>query len=121
MKQQRRTIDKFSVEWATDHGKAAAEGRISASLRYIADQDKITRVDDAVECKWCFYFATSRIGGAAMTTWECGVCSKEQMSGNTNCPTLCDDCGKTWELCTNCGGDLHGRVRRKKPLPGDTP
>ncbi len=43
------------------------------------------------------------IGGCAMTSYNCGICNKSCMNGNTNTPKLCDDCAKVTNRHTYCG------------------
>lgn len=112
MRFHRRILDQWSMEHATDSGITYAELNIARALSYLLDKDKKTRLE-RLECRWCFYWESSRIGGAAMTNWLCGVCAKEQMHGSTAVPRLCNPCGKKHELCVECGGDLHQRRRRK--------
>jgi hypothetical protein len=73
------------------------------------------------ECPCCFYLRSGRVGGAAMTTWFCGVCGKQDMHGSTATPKLCRECSTTHELCRECGGDLAMRSRRKKPWAEPVP
>ena len=56
--------------------------------RVIEDLDRKERLKKQ-ECQVCYY--GSRIGGAAMTTSECGVCGQEMLFGNTNTDILCID------------------------------
>lgn len=82
----------------------------------IAERSRVKR------CRSCFYFRRSRIGGAAMTRWFCGVCGSPQSASSTATDTVCRTCSDAYNLCTQCGGDLEGRERRRKwPEPASAP
>lgn len=117
MKHKNVKLTNSSVEWTTNRNKDSGELRVASSLRYLTDPDKQERLKKAHECKSCFYFKSSRIGGAALTEWNCSVCNLEEMSGSTHCPKICRECSEKYELCCECGGDIHTRVRRKLELP----
>lgn len=117
MEKPLRKLDNFSVQSATDRAKTYSESYIRRSLEFLTDSRKKDRLKKS-ECRWCFYFRSDRLGGAAMTNWYCGVCEKEGLSGSTACPRVCLPCGEAHKLCVECAGDLHMRVMRKfEPSP----
>lgn len=117
MKQIQSKIDHDSVQWATHLSQTHAEETLKKAMQYLQDLDKKKRLESA-HCKHCYYIYNTRIGGAAMTSKACGVCARDMLFGSTATDPLCLDCGKTHELCIQCGGDLHMRVRRKwKDIP----
>jgi len=104
-------LDAVAVQRATETAHYIAEEGIKHALEFMADASKEKRLA-VLECKTCFYFRSSRIGGAAMTTTNCRVCDKDITFGSTNVDCLCMSCGAVQELCVRCGGDLHMRPRR---------
>lgn len=110
-------IDASSVEWATNAAKDAADDYIEKALFYSTDVHKKERLKVS-KCKFCYYFRQGRIGGASVTQQPCGLCNEVQSYGSTATDPLCLKCASTNELCKQCGGDLHMRVRRvfKQPL-----
>ena len=62
-------------------------------------------------CKVCYYTRGSRIGGAAITFRDCGVCGKEQSYGSTTTDALCLECAREQMLCKHCGADINGVPR----------
>jgi hypothetical protein len=112
MTQGKSKIDESSVTWATTFAAEGAERHIRSSLEYMRDERKKER-KVASECKFCFYFRTERIGGAAMTTRDCGICEMPQMYGSTNTDKICKKCATENELCKYCGADVSLRPRRK--------
>lgn len=116
MENKRPPLSNNDIEWNTNRAKDRGEDRCAQALGFLLDSDRKKR-QDRRECKSCFYFSVGRIGGASMTTWWCGVCGEEQMAGSTHCPRVCKDCSAKYELCCECGGDIHIRIRRKAPLP----
>jgi hypothetical protein len=82
-----------------------------------ADQDGTARRAKG-ECAPCFYLRSRRLGGAAMTTWHCGLCATPDTAGSTATPKLCAGCAQTHRLCTWCGGDQETRTSRAEwPTP----
>lgn len=104
-------IDAVSVTRDTDTAKYIAEEGVKHALEFLADARKEKR-QAACECKTCFYFRSGRIGGAAMTSANCGVCNKDMMFGSTNVDKICKGCGAKHQLCVRCGGDALMRPRR---------
>ena len=83
------------------NGKAAAHEKNNKFWfqRYTEKADvakhnkrRVERLENQ-ECPYCYYLS-SKIGGAAMTLWECALCPRSQVNGSTNTPTLCDECAK---------------------------
>lgn len=112
MNREKATIDQRSVEFATDIAIERARDCIAGALGYTTDNNRSAR-RASLECKTCYYIYTSRIGGAAMTTRPCGICSVEQLYSSTNTDKICLNCAKNYSLCKYCGADLELRPRRK--------
>jgi len=116
-----RPLTPSDVRFRTSLARSGAEEAVQAARDFETDARKDRRLK-AVECKHCHYIRSSRIGGAAMTTWFCGLCGKRDLAGSTNTPRVCDDCGRKHSICTHCGGDLTMRNnRRTYPEPTDQP
>ncbi len=108
MKESRKQrIDLFHVN-NTSWGKRE---RLENFKKAIEDTDKEKRLTKC-ECVVCFY-ATSRIGGCAMTSAECANCKKDMMFGSTCVDLLCKECAKKLKLCCFCGSDIEYKNRRK--------
>lgn len=122
MRSPHRRLDAAAIRYATSRAKGYAQELLQAVRDFEADPNRELRLETALECKSCFYLHRSRVGGAAMTYWTCGVCGKEDLHGSTATPRVCISCAKEHQLCRNCGGDLHMRERRRKfPTPVDPP
>lgn len=76
----------------------------------IDDPERTDRLEDQ-QCQVCYY--GSRIGGAAITTTECGICGVEMTFGNTNVDILCERCAREKNVCKHCGADMEYKNRRK--------
>lgn len=92
--------------------KEYAQISIAKAMAYLIDRDKKDRLKKQ-ECAYCFYFCSSRIGGQAMTNWNCKACGRQDMYGNTAVPSICNSCATKHALCTRCAGDVHMRVSRR--------
>jgi hypothetical protein len=109
---QKKNINRSTYEWETETNRdRIAKLRISLA-RYDDDADRAKRLEKC-ECKFCYYYMTSRIGGAACSQRPCGLCKAMIYSGSTNVDVLCHACGKERGMCARCGGDLEMKVRRK--------
>ena len=108
----RRVIDRCSVVRAT----FSAKHRVSEYLRlaelFANDPEQEARREQNL-CVVCHYIK-GRIGGAAMSFTQCGLCDGEMVCGNTCIDVICQDCAKTAMLCKHCGADLNLKDRRKK-------
>lgn len=116
---RRVVLTAYAARWATGSAKRIVNEAISAAERCKKDADREKRLG-ALECPSCFYIRSSRVGGASMTTWYCGVCAEEGLHGSTAVPRVCRRCAEKHSLCVQCGGDLNMRERRRKwpePLP----
>jgi hypothetical protein len=111
MEYKNAKIDAVSVERATDMAKYISESGMQNALRFATDADKKKRIE-AKECKACFYFRSGRVGGAAMTEANCGVCDAAMQFGSTCIDKVCGPCSDRQELCVYCGGDIRMRIRR---------
>lgn len=78
--------------------------------RYLEDPEKKERIKEQ-ECVCCYY--SSKIGGAAMTQTQCGLCEKEMYFGSTCVDALCQECAKNNKLCKHCGADMEYKTRKK--------
>lgn len=111
MEQRKARMDRSSMIWNTEMSKSRVEEVIKQAELLIDDPQRKERKEKQL-CKCCFY-ASARIGGAAMTTRPCMSCEKEQMYGSTATDVLCMVCAKEGELCKQCGADVDLRVRRR--------
>lgn len=119
MREHRRKIDKENVEMASYLGKKYVEATIELARAFLSDWDKAKRRNAGL-CPLCYY-ESSRIGAAAITTAQCGLCDEQLLSGNTNIDVLCQSCALQTGLCKHCGADVNLVNRRKRELPKPTP
>jgi hypothetical protein len=98
-------ITKEAIKYNTQRSKEKAEYYIHKVSLYTIDKDKEQRVKGC-ECRTCYYIYGDRISGQAFTTYECGICHKEDRWSNTNHPEICLNCAKENELCCYCGAKL---------------
>jgi hypothetical protein len=112
MKAPTRRIDRVSIERATHIAKDMTQSYIEKVEALQADVGKKDRQEEC-KCKACFYFHKVRIGGAAMTSINCGICETEMMFGSTAVEPICKCCAKKNELCVQCGGDIDMKNKRK--------
>lgn len=75
-------------------------------IQYYKDQNKKIRRNDEIQCKYCYYINTARIGGSAITTTNCRNCNEEMVFGNTCTDLFCGECGTELNLCSHCGAKL---------------
>jgi hypothetical protein len=110
-------ITQDDIERNTDTAVHYGEGSVLHALEFLRDPRKKER-KAACNCRFCYYLRGTRIGGAAMTTQPCGICSKDVMYGSTCTDKLCKECADEYKLCRYCGGDID-MIRRKnrKELP----
>ena len=113
MKFKMSPVDAKSIKYDTDKSKHYADKSIRQAYDAIHDTKREQRLFDN-QCKFCFYIHPSRIGGAAMTTTECGVCGKEIMFGSTAVDKICPECAREKELCRRCGAEVD--FKTKEPV-----
>lgn len=118
MKLKRRCIDNATITSATEQAKSRVE-YWQRMTRLIADDANRRHRLAAGLCPVCYY-ESSRIGGAAITTSQCGLCDEQLSSGNTNIDVLCQACAGKSGLCKHCGADVNLAHRRKRELPEPT-
>lgn len=106
-----KQIDLCEVLRSTD----LALDRMDRARMLIEDPRESDRLA-AQECRPCFY--SSKAGGAACSSSDCGGCGATVRSGSTNVPRLCKDCARKLRLCRHCGADINLRNRRKLDLSG---
>lgn len=117
MHYKRRPFDSVSVSRRTDENLRHVRDIAARLGRYEADAEKDVRLGDKKHlCRYCYYYATSRIGGSAVTSSECSLCDNTLHSGNTCIDLLCLECAKRNNLCQHCGADTKDRVRRREPI-----
>lgn len=104
-------VDRALIVSRTDHGHAQIEDALRRAKELQEDPRKEERLKKH-ECKACFYLR-GRIGAAAMTRQDCGICGKEQMFGSSCTDVICPECAKANQLCRRCGADLELRTRRR--------
>jgi len=83
--------------------KGHIESTSARLIAYYSDPEKKQRKANGL-CRYCYYFDTARIGGAAMTTTNCRGCDKDLHFGNTCTDDLCLECSVKLKLCKHCGG-----------------
>lgn len=108
-----RKIDAASIWRATDEAKFRVESMRRRLVDFDSDARKPERLRSC-ECGYCFYINASRLGGAAMTKTECGICHKEMMFCNTCVDLVCKECSRKHQICVHCGGDIEMKHRKKK-------
>ena len=102
-------MKKFDLE-DVRHRTYMQKSRLESYRKLLEDPEKTKRLD-AQECVVCYY--SGKIGGAAMTDSECGLCDKTMHFGSTNVDRLCIECSKTHDLCKHCGADMNYKNRNK--------
>jgi hypothetical protein len=108
-----KKLTEDDIAQKTFCNKRTADNRIANIMRYLDDKNKNARLQDQ-SCRFCYHLCSDRIVGTAFTEWTCAVCLKEQPPWpHTGHPMCCTSCAETHELCRRCGGDLHGRQRRR--------
>lgn len=106
MKIPKKNIDKVSIVLATNQSKTYIENTIKRAENLKNDPQKKDRLSRYL-CRACFYIYNSRIGGAAITETECGICSKTMTFSSTAVNIICSECADTHKLCVQCGGKIH--------------
>ena len=110
MEYKRKQITLMHVQSTTAQRRRYREHIIKLAESFVRDKERNARLKSN-ECPSCYYSDT-RIGGAAMTTCNCGACNKEMMFGSTCVDVLCPDCAKKLQLCKHCGADVDYRKRK---------
>lgn len=116
MEQSPEKIDQVAMERATDRAHYVSTETIKAALLFLGDPTKLDRVTKKSECKVCYYIHNARIGGAAMTYRDCGICGSKELYGSTSTDVLCMKCAQEYKLCKHCGADRELKPRRKLTL-----
>lgn len=112
----KKSFDKAVMANATFRAVRLATEILESARSFEADSNKRYRLEKH-ECKTCFYFRSNRIGGAAMTTQPCAICSEAMLFGNTATSLICLNCAKQHKLCRHCGADSELRPKRRLPVP----
>lgn len=60
------------------------------------------------ECISCYYFR-SKLGGSALTPYNCKLCDESNMNSNTNIPDFCKKCADDNQICCRCGSRMYGK------------
>lgn len=115
MRAHRRNINPATILSATCGNKERVAWYRETVAKVDTDPEKAKRIASQ-QCAFCYY-ASGRIGGAAMTSVQCGLCDKDLLFGNTCVDVLCPECAKTSSLCKHCGSDIDMKERRKRVLP----
>lgn len=110
---RRAKIDLASVHNDTYFTKERIRAAEVRYANYTTDPEKKERLAEQ-ECIVCWY--ESKIGGAAMTSRQCGFCSETVHCGNTAIDKLCLKCAQENELCKHCGSDIGLRLKRRTPV-----
>lgn len=115
MRKSRSKVDKVSIAEATAKAQRIAKDRAQKYEEFQSDSGHDERLKQHL-CKACFYLCRERIGGAALTNRECGICSTDMLFGSTATDPICFSCAKENGLCNQCGGDIDMKNRRN-PYP----
>jgi len=99
-----KPFDIYSVKNATYR----AQSYVERCTAVVNDTNKEKRLKEQ-ECKVCY--TSSKIGGAALCSSQCGICQKTLHYSNTCIDILCKDCAKEHNLCKHCGGDIELKNR----------
>lgn len=94
-------IDKCKVLDAKSRNKNHIAKLSAKLIAYYSDIEKKARAAKGL-CKYCFYVATDRIGGSAITHKECANCGKDMTFGNTCTDYLCPECAIETKHCKHC-------------------
>lgn len=65
-------------------------------------------------CLCCYYKRGMRIGMAAITSKECGLCDTVVSYGSSATDNLCEPCAALNRLCKQCGADVNLKVKTDK-------
>ena len=114
----RHVIDRCSIERQNGNQRAYIDHIVARYNQLTLDLDRKERMA-AQQCVVCW--KAGRIGGAAFTTRQCGLCDTTLHSGSTNIDVLCPECARRAKLCRHCGADLELKNRRARDLPERTP
>lgn len=114
MKAARQNITLSNIEFHNGMHRGRLDELQQFVYRAQHDPAKKARLEKQ-ECVACFY-SGSRIGGATVTTRQCGLCDESLLSGNTNVDVLCVGCARRAQLCRHCGADIDLKNRRKRDI-----
>lgn len=118
MKAHRYTVDRVSVERDNSRQRDYIDHIVARYNQLTLDPNRKERMA-AQQCVVCW--KAGRIGGAACTSRQCGLCDTTLHSGSTNIDVLCHECARRAKLCRHCGADLELKNRRTRDLPERTP
>lgn len=110
-------LNENEVERYTWYAKELAKDSLKRVFNFLHDEEKKKRLEEEFECAACWYLRRPRLAGQALTNTKCRVCFKDMLFHNTDVDKTCKDCAKEYGLCCYCGGDIQGRLRRKKKVP----
>lgn len=114
MNYPKATIDRVSIERNTYASGYYLEAVVDRADKMTQDLEAGKRKKESY-CVMCYVpYGAGRVGGAACTSRECGLCDTIIHSGNTNIDMLCQPCAVENRLCRHCGADVDLRNRRKK-------
>lgn len=111
MHSRKRVVTRSKVALAN----ARAKGHID-TLRAKLLAFEANPAGDNGYCGYCTHITPDRIGGAAITSTECGLCDTPMTFGNTNVDTTCPGCARDNGLCRHCAADIELKERRN-PYP----
>ena len=77
------------------------------------DPHKEDRIKKSL-CLCCYYKRGMRIGMAAITSKECGLCDTVVSYGSSATDNLCEPCAISNGLCKQCGADVTLNVKTDK-------
>ena len=111
MKVKKAHVSALTIEMRTSQNKERSSSMIERVNRFNANKAGVNG-----ECKCCSYLFPDRIGGAAITETECGICNKPMVFSSTCVDALCKHCAAENLLCKRCGADIDMKYRRKPRL-----
>lgn len=112
MRASKAKVTPACIEHVTNMNNRFADDLIKKVEKFKEDADKEKRLEQNL-CSYCYYMASDRIGGAAFTNRDCGICDKEMVFSSTCTDDLCGECASENDLCCRCGGEISMKVRRK--------
>lgn len=115
MKARKRIIDIVSIMQANTHAKNFNDSILESAEKINTDPEKTERLTKNL-CITCYYVNAGRVGGAAMTSVDCGICDVETTFSNTCVDVICPSCATANNLCKHCGADMNLVNKRNREI-----
>ena len=97
-------INKASIQEANRRNQERMDDILMKAQNITNDPKRAERLE-ANLCLRCFYLSNPRLGGAAITTRDCGGCGTEMRFGSTATDAMCHSCSTSKGLCRQCGAE----------------